>query len=58
MAMTLIYSRVCRKEVQVLLPCDIPHMDSRSPAQYYRQRVVVVSAIVMLKLEIAIGNGR
>jgi hypothetical protein len=47
MAMSLVNSRVSGKKIVITLLVNIPHIDTFAACQYYRQRMIVMSAVVL-----------
>jgi hypothetical protein len=50
MAMALVDSGVGRKKVEILLSFDIPHVDALALVEYDRERMVVMSTILLLQV--------
>ena len=57
-AMTLIHSRIGRKEVEILLPFDIPHINVLASMKHHWQGVIVVSAISLFKTHQMLAGSR
>ena len=57
MAVPLVDCRVGREEVKVFLTLDIPHIDALATMQHHGQRMIVVSAIAVLKRHESLALG-